>query len=529
MIVVFVTVQLSSISRSLGALDASTLVEVEPAHLTQLITVLVVGLAIAFALQVVLFSFGSAIALSILKSFFGPSAQPSFESSEPKQTNSSIGAIAGLGILSTVNIVLFAASFLAVTFTQFNHPVVGAIAGMTLWAVYCLLLLWLSVKTVNSVAEFFLNLTTAGLRRVFSSVIGLFKQQKVDAALTQAQIESILQQEIQAGLETLQEQLKAEAMIRPVEQPMERSQLAPTSNHKTTHQQFSTQAIATTNSALPESETVWQQLQTFVKNASAKKLTPKAVDQTLAKLLQALAETGIDKAKLPDLNELELSIILATRKDLSDKKRTRLAHQIRTAWEAFRAEAPESSAFTNTSQPDSPATELYLPGSIPDTSMQTMEALSQQVLTKLPGLLQKYGSELVPLATMLTPANLEQAIAPLITSLNSPEFTQQLEQLLAQSQSSLADLNQTFGNQAEQLRDRTIEQLSSLQHTIQQGVQTRITALQQDAHNRLEATRKTATTAAWWLFFTICTGGLSAALAGAIAAGFNPMNLVNAI
>ena len=77
-------------------------------------------------------------------------------------------------------------------------------------------------------------------------------------------------------------------------------------------------------------------------------------------------------------------------------------------------------------------------------------------------------------------------------------------------------------SQAGQLRQRVMTQIASTQQSIQQGAQTRLQLIQQDMQNRLEATRKTLSAVAWWLFATLLTSATAAALAGAIASGFDP-------
>jgi hypothetical protein len=101
------------------------------AVLPQILTALLVGLLVAFALQVLLASLGIAVGISWLRL---TAANPSSDSKVIKAaaTNRSRarwGTIAGWGILPTVNVVLFTASLLAVKFSQVEEPWLGAIAA----------------------------------------------------------------------------------------------------------------------------------------------------------------------------------------------------------------------------------------------------------------------------------------------------------------------------------------------------------------------------------------------------------------
>lgn len=138
----------------------------------QVLTMIGVGLLIAIALQVLLFILGSAIAVTLLP-------LPTFTPSETTAAESApalpIGTLAGLGILSTVNFVLFIASFLAIALIQCHQPRWGAIAGIVLWAVYFLLITWLSFRALNSWSETVLTIATAGMRRFIAWLVAPFQ------------------------------------------------------------------------------------------------------------------------------------------------------------------------------------------------------------------------------------------------------------------------------------------------------------------------------------------------------------------
>ncbi|MDX2242462.1 MAG: hypothetical protein NW224_17385 [Leptolyngbyaceae cyanobacterium bins.302] len=519
-----------------------------------LVTVLMVGLASAFALQVLLFCLGGAIAVSVMPLPFTPRVASKTASSQTldsqtldsQTSNLPISTFVGIGILGTVNLVLFVASFLAATFVHFSQPMTGAIAGIVLWSVYLGVIAWLSFTTVNAVAEGFFNVATVGLRRVVSSIVKIFSARNDEQALLQEKIALAVREEVEVAVHTLtqtlaEKQAPALPSLMLVHQPRAQVESA------TAESQLFTNEIPQTDITA-----VWQQLIDYLNQSDAKKLTPKQLDRTLKKLLAELQETLPEVATFPSINYKELTVSINQRQDLSERKKAKVIHQIQTGWETIaqnfqpkeiesnqselsQTESNETGSETErlnssagrdshsdleaTSEMDSPTI------SLPDaaTLQALTEWLNQQVLAQVPTVLQRHWTEVVPLVAPMVNtvarSRLEDAIEVIKTSINSEQVKAQLQQLLATSQVQFADLNHAVGEQAEQLRDRVTTQAATMQESIQQGMQLRLNAIQVEIQDQLEATRKTVAVLLWWLFATVFTSGFSAALAGAIAAG----------
>lgn len=469
---------------------------------TQLVTALVVGLMTALALQFLLTNLGVAIALSVWRLPF--SAKESHQTTEAK---SPVSAIAGFGILLTVNLVLFSASFLAATFSQIHTPISGAIVGLVIWSGYFLLLLWLSSTAVTSLVSIFLGVTTAGFRRILSAITALFKQPE-DERVTQAQLLAAVRQEVlttisQLNLQPLvQEQLQhqLQASSHPVEATPLQAALTPS---------YEPDAAKTVLTAF------WQALESFLLNTKAKNLTAKRVDRTLKDLLAELP----DYVPVPAFDRTAISAILAQRQDLTDKKTNRLLNQIEATWNTW---APESGAEPEiTAEPDLDISEDEARSPVFDTSelsQVVVEAVKDQVMAQLPNLLMQNLPQLAPLALTLTQADVQDSVETVKDLITSNHAKERLEQLASQSQTTIANLSQSVTSEVEKWRDRTTEQLSM----IQQETQNQIDGLKQQTQQRVEATRKAAVAAVWWLFAIASTGAIAAGLAGAIAAGFNP-------
>ena len=124
--------------------------------------VLIAGLVLAFAFQLLLTNFF--IALGISYSDSENRDDPSSGDLDYKINH--VGTIVGLRALGTVSITLFIACFLAVKLCLASNGVLGAILGLVIWAAYFSLLVWVSVTTVGSVLGSVVNKATSGLQGI---------------------------------------------------------------------------------------------------------------------------------------------------------------------------------------------------------------------------------------------------------------------------------------------------------------------------------------------------------------------------
>lgn len=153
------------------------------------IAALIVGLLLAFACQLLLAGLGVALGLTLwgqtlqaqLRSL-ADSEQADLEppeASEPEPGGGpsleQVGFWLGLGLLLTINSVVFIACYLAVRFCQPPDVYTGAILGLLIWTAYALVMLWLSARTANSVVGLVISSAIAGLRQVFAGVRSLWQ------------------------------------------------------------------------------------------------------------------------------------------------------------------------------------------------------------------------------------------------------------------------------------------------------------------------------------------------------------------
>lgn len=133
---------------------------------SHLFLALAAGLVMALAFQVLLINLGVALGITLLKGVVQPSSEADSESG---QRSGFPGWLVGLGMLVSVNLVLFAACFLAGKLSLVEGRLLGAILGIVLWSAYFLLVLWLSSTAFGSLLGVLgdtLKLGWRGLRAV---------------------------------------------------------------------------------------------------------------------------------------------------------------------------------------------------------------------------------------------------------------------------------------------------------------------------------------------------------------------------
>lgn len=526
---------------------------------TQLLTAIVVGLLVAFALQVLLTSLGVAIGMSVLairasahraahqeleqdlsqelelNSAESNAVEPEI-ASEPASAESSgvqLGFWAGFGVLLTVNTVLFAACFLAARFSQAQSPITGAIEGIVIWSAYLLILIWLSSTAVSSVVGSLLSITTGGFRRLIHPIGALFTPAE-PVPVTETEMLATVRQEIQAAFEPeqLQSLIRAELQRFTLAETAEQSAVPGLHYQEPTAQEKAEEKTVQEKTALQLSKTdstltlVQQQLIQFLQHTD--RLTAKRVDRRLREILDAAQFVLPDLALIPEVDRTTAMRLLMDREDLGEKQREKILNQIEKTWNEFRRsnqddredriEENERNGVGEHSAASNPAIQQVTETALKTLAEQlpnsfTDNAAVERVMQQLPELLQQVGNQL-PAGTglaMLAMALMRGKDLLPEDGIDSLHIRQTLDRLV--NQSGMADLNRTVVDQVDHLRDRSMQQIEQVQQTLQATADT----LKTQTQEQLQATQKAATIAAWWLFLTVSTGAISAALAGAIA------------
>ncbi|MEL7315791.1 MAG: hypothetical protein AAFN08_12645, partial [Cyanobacteria bacterium J06559_3] len=124
---------------------------------SQVIAALLVGLLTIFTCQLLLTNMGLALGITL----WGGSHWQQDNDSDAKDNGGddsqsdaidleTLSIAAGLGLLLTVNSVLFVACYVAVKFCMPVTAFSGAILGWVIWSAYMLVMTWVSTRAANS-------------------------------------------------------------------------------------------------------------------------------------------------------------------------------------------------------------------------------------------------------------------------------------------------------------------------------------------------------------------------------------------
>lgn len=136
--------------------------------------VLIAGLLLAFAFQLLLTNFFIALGIS-----YSDSDDRSDADSDLDDKINEIGTIVGLRAIGTFSITLFIACFLAVKLSPVRDQLLGAILGLIVWAGYFSLLVWISATTVGSVLGAFVDKATSGLQGIIGTATVAFSAKTI--------------------------------------------------------------------------------------------------------------------------------------------------------------------------------------------------------------------------------------------------------------------------------------------------------------------------------------------------------------
>ena len=184
---------------------------------TQVVVAVIVGLLIAFAVQFLLTNLGLALGISLLK-YRPPASSELAESSQSKDISVDLGLVAGLGILVTLNLVLFIACFLAVRFSTASDPISGATLGIIIWSTYFLILIWASYSAVGSVTAWIFGSIATKLRQLIEAIASSF-QEPASELLTEEAAANLIHGEIQTALGELDLEQQIDDYLQTVSSP----------------------------------------------------------------------------------------------------------------------------------------------------------------------------------------------------------------------------------------------------------------------------------------------------------------------
>jgi hypothetical protein len=140
----------------------------------QFFIVLIAGLILALAFQLVLSSLSLATGISMM----GGRTQRTDDDISHKETFGhtirKMGSAAGAWTVITVSIALFAACYLSVRLSQTASPFVGTVLALVIWAAYFSFLLWVGSTRLGSFLSTVISTAMTGLQYIFGAAGSLF-------------------------------------------------------------------------------------------------------------------------------------------------------------------------------------------------------------------------------------------------------------------------------------------------------------------------------------------------------------------
>ncbi|TVQ50965.1 MAG: MFS transporter, partial [Spirulina sp. DLM2.Bin59] len=158
---------------------------------------LVAGVVMAFAFQLLFAN----LAIALIAS-----PDSSSDHHDPESLGDTVRGIetkVGLGLLISISIALFAASFLAVKLSSLGSPGLGAITGVIIWAVFFTALTWLSSTALGSLLGSVISTATAGVQSLLGAGTAMLgaNMAKGQMVSTAEDITAAVRRELTAGFD----------------------------------------------------------------------------------------------------------------------------------------------------------------------------------------------------------------------------------------------------------------------------------------------------------------------------------------
>jgi hypothetical protein len=158
---------------------------------------LVVGVVMAFAFQLLFTN----LAIAVIATPDSPDKES--DSDNLGETIRGIETKVGLGLLLSVSIALFAASFLAVKLSLVGNPTLGAIIGVIIWAIFFTLLTWFGSTALGSLLGSIISTATTGVQGLLgtgSAMLGA-NIAKSQIVATAEEVTAAVRRELTAGFD----------------------------------------------------------------------------------------------------------------------------------------------------------------------------------------------------------------------------------------------------------------------------------------------------------------------------------------
>ncbi|QJR81608.1 hypothetical protein CA267_012930 [Alteromonas pelagimontana] len=476
--------------------------------------------------------------------------------STPGSTSSKI--LSGLGIFTTLTmtISLFAATWLALDLADGPSPLNGAVTGMAIWALFFIISLYFDIKLMTSICGSLVSFIQSSITKSGAALSGVFSSSdKADpqkfAKETVKSIHDEIRQEfdlsdidkkikeyinkgssdltahdLRKEIEKLIDDIEIEEQYTTDDPDAARKLiLEVTSKHSSISDKDKKKisdtlgdvksamkkdgsnkekATAAFDKLSPGSEedgaTYRKKITEYLDSTGRDELSSEQIEQDIEKILSHPSQSkDVISQRIQKLDRSSIKAAIAAHPDMDDNKAEKVLGIVNKVMDKISSTTTDSSANANVSQtPNLPVKRSNAENRVqqwcdrmhrPELKYRDLKSDFMEMLDNpktAPSILSKRVSRMD-----------EQTVRALLTN-NSMVDESDIDEYMAKFNEAKADL------------------LAKLEH-YQTEAQKRIDAIKHNAYRQSEAARRTASTAAWWLFVSALCSGVAATVAGALA------------
>lgn len=490
-----------------------------------------------------------------------------------------ISSAMGVYTLLTTSIVLFFASLLAVKLSLVANVMIAITLGLVIWAAFFSLMAYLEVKAVSSTIGGIINMAVAGIRTSTSAIQSIFERstlsktekvaentiEKIRAELSNTFDTRAITRKMDEYVERLQpneidyEKIKNELadLIRDI-QLEEKTQVEGDVLERKTFVQLaseqpnlSKQDIKRLARAFDEAKNIVQsegtkedklkkavsqftpakeedveefvqKIENYLRNTRKEELNPELIRNDLEKIVaDPIHARSILSERFKKMDRSTVVALLAQNKNIGEQRAEKIADYVEQAIDFVSKKVSKQQNQTQDTGYNQETTTTYdLQNSAygqKEESKGTVAKLSEKANEKIKNYLNSL--ERPELSYDNLKWDIEQVMKDPKASFSVlrhrlQQFDKEtLVALLASNDKISRQDAENFVAKVEETKDRVLSEIERLEMEAERKIE----QLKQEALHQAENTRKTAASAAWWLFATAVVSGAAAALGGWVA------------
>ena len=528
-------------------------------------TSVLAGVIIAVGIQFLLSNLAVALGISAVgdlrdnkyNSSDNQSSNSSSDSSSPGSTGKKV--ISGLGIFSTVtmSISLFIGTWLALDLAQSTTILNGAITGLIIWALFFITCLYFDIKFTTSITGRLFSFIQTSVSKTGSALSGVFSsgsqpkpeefaqktvkaihdeiRQEFDVSEIDKKIKSYINQassdhsprELRKEIEKLIHEIEIEEQYTTDDPDAARKLILEVANKQSNvsdkdKKKFS-DAVNHTKTALREGDSNQQKatsafdklspgneedgqkyrqaVSDYLDNMGQDEVSSEQIEKDLETIFNDPSQSKqVLRQRIQQVDRNTIKAAISAHKDMDDQKADRvlsvfdkLVSKAKSAQQSDNSETEQGGQTANLpvkrSRAETRVQDWFDRTQRPELRYRDLKADFMEILDDpkmAPEVLSKRISKMD-----------EQTVRALLT--NNDQLDQSdIDEYIAKYNEAKSDLLQRLD-------------------TFQSEAKTRLQTLQNTAFDQSEAVRKTAASAAWWIFVSALVSGASALLAGALA------------